>query len=174
IAANMGSTVRYTESPILNAGERNRDLAALTADLGGGGIDTLLILEGNPAYSAPADVPFAAALRGVRNSLYLGLYDNETARDTTWFVPSAHYLESWGDGRAYDGTASVVQPLIAPLYDGHTVAEVLALVAGETGVSAYELVRRSWSSRPEVLPSGFDSWWSEALVRGSINGTASP
>ena len=174
IAANMGSTVRYTESPILDAGERNRDLAALSADLGGGGIDTLLILEGNPAYSAPADVPFAAALRGVRNSLYLGLYDNETARDTTWFVPSAHYLESWGDGRAYDGTASVVQPLIAPLYDGHTVAEVLALVAGETGVSAYELVRRSWSSRPEVLPSGFDSWWSEALVRGSINGTASP
>ncbi len=173
VVGNAGSTIRYTRSPILDAGERSHDVAALSSDLRGGGIDTLLILEGNPAYSAPADVAFVTAVRGVRNSVYLGLYDNETARETTWFVPSAHYLESWGDGRAYDGTASLVQPLIAPLYDGHTVAEVLALVAGETGASAYDLVRRSWSANPGA-PSAFDSWWSESLVRGTIAGTAWP
>ena len=172
VAGNAGSTVRYAKSPLIGAGDPHQDLAALNADLNGGGIDTLLILEGNPVYSAPADIAFATALRKVRNSLYLGLYDNETAHETNWLVPSAHYLEGWGDGRAYDGTASLVQPLISPLYGGHTVAEVLALVSGEQGVSAYDLVRRSWSVAPGV-PAEFDAWWNEALVRGVIDGTAS-
>jgi Fe-S-cluster-containing dehydrogenase component len=171
VTGNTGRTVSYIKSPIAGAGEPNNDLATLSSDLNSGGIDTLLILEGNPAYTAPADIAFPAALQKARTSLYLGLYANETARETTWFVPSAHYLESWGDGRAYDGTASLVQPLIAPLYGGHTVAEVLALVAGETGVSAYDLVRRSWSAAPG-MPSDLDSWWNEALVRGTIAGTA--
>jgi molybdopterin-containing oxidoreductase family iron-sulfur binding subunit len=168
---NTGKTVHYTSSPII-AADTGSDLATLVADVSGGGVDTLVVLEGNPAYGAPADLDFVAGLRSVRNSLYLGLYDDETARHTTWFAPAAHYLESWSDGRAYDGTASLVQPLIAPLFNGRTTAQVLALLAGDDATSAHDMLRDSWSSR-RPSDTSFDDWWNTALTRGLITGSAS-
>ncbi|HEY5087013.1 MAG TPA: 4Fe-4S dicluster domain-containing protein [Gemmatimonadaceae bacterium] len=168
---SVGKTVHYTAAPIVGDGEPSHDLATLAADLGGGSVDTLVILEGNPAYTAPVDLALARSIRAVRNSLYLGAYDDETAREATWFAPAAHYLESWGDARAYDGTASLVQPLITPLYGGRTVAEMLALIAGDANVSAHDLLRQSWSAmHPVLLPT--DKWWNESLSRGAIADSA--
>ena len=94
------------------------------------------------SYAAPAAFEFAELLRGVPNSVYVGLYENETARDAQWFVPAAHYLETWGDARAYDGTLSVVQPLVQPLHGGRSLVEVLAALAGEPDADPLALLRR--------------------------------
>jgi molybdopterin-containing oxidoreductase family iron-sulfur binding subunit len=170
-AGNVGTTVRYADSPIIGAGESGRDLSTLAAELKSGSVDTLVILDGNPVYTAPADLDLASAVRSVRNSVYLGAYDDETARECTWLAPAAHYLESWGDARSYDGTASLVQPLIAPMYDGRTVAEMLALLAGDSSSSAHDLLRASWNtSYGSVGP--IDANWNESLTRGTISGTS--
>lgn len=167
---NEGTTVWYTRSPLLGAG--GVDGVATLADLARATqVDTLLVLGGNPVYDAPADVDVARALSAVPNSVYLGLYDNETARVCAWHVPAAHYLESWGDARAYDGTASLVQPLIAPLFDGRTADEVLAACAGDATASAHDLLQAHWRAQH---PNGFDAFWSEALRRGVIADSASP
>jgi molybdopterin-containing oxidoreductase family iron-sulfur binding subunit len=169
----VGHTTWYTAPAIVEAGEPSHDLSSLAAEIRGGQVDTLVVLEGNPAYAAPGDLDFARALRSVRNTLYLGPYDDETARVSTWHVPAAHYLETWGDARAYDGTLSLVQPLIAPMYGGRTPAEVLAIVAGQNGADAHALLRElHGANAPE--PSLGDSAWDDALRQGLVVGSAFP
>ncbi|MBA2686273.1 MAG: 4Fe-4S dicluster domain-containing protein [Gemmatimonadaceae bacterium] len=170
---SMGNSVWYTASPIVEAGEPSHDLAALVQELDAGDVDTLVILEGNPCYTAPASLELARHVRAVRNSLYLGMYDDETASASKVLIPAAHYLEAWGDTRAYDGTESIVQPLIAPLYAGRTVTELLAALVGSTAEPAYELTRDAWRARGRDSTSGDDAW-SGAVRRGVVEGTASP
>ncbi len=108
------------------------------------GAQTLLILGGNPAAAAPPDAAVADHISNVRTAIYLGPYVDETAQLCAWHVPQAHYLESWGDARAYDGTVSIIQPLIEPLYAGRTPVELLALVLGDENPNGYELVHRTF------------------------------
>ena len=84
---------------------------------------SLLIIGGNPAYDAPADLAFKALLPSVKFSARLGLYEDETSALCHWHIPQTHFLEEWGDARAFDGTVSIIQPLIAPLYDGKSAHE---------------------------------------------------
>src|SRR5207244_1045652 len=95
-------------------------LRALCDDIDAGKVELLLILGTNPVYGAPADLDFATRLKKVPLRVHLGLYDDETAGLCHWHVPEAHPLEAWSDGRAYDGTVTIIQPLIAPLYEGKT------------------------------------------------------
>src|SRR6185503_2205219 len=109
-----------------------------------GRVRTLLMLGGNPVLTAPADLAFGAALARVPFRAHLAQREDETSRLCHWHVPEAHFLEAWGDARAFDGRVSIVQPLIAPLYGGRTAHEALAPLAGLSGRSAYELVRAHW------------------------------
>jgi molybdopterin-containing oxidoreductase family iron-sulfur binding subunit len=106
-------------------------------------VQTLLILGGNPAYDAPADLEFAKNLAQIPHTIHLSLYRNETSVACLWNVPKAHYLESWGDARAYDGTVSVQQPLIEPLFGGVTPTELLAMLCGEQVVAGQQIVRNT-------------------------------
>ena len=125
---------------------------------------TLVVLGGNPVFTAPAEVPFAEVVEAVPETLYLGLHDDETGSRCDWLVPQLHDFERWGDARAYDGTVSFVQPVIRPLFGGHTVDEVLALFAGlrdpATGTvpDGRTLLRGYWHGRfgggAEVLAVG--------------------
>ena len=147
-------------------------LAALTADLSGGKVETLVILGGNPAYNAPVDLAFGEALPKAKTTLHLSVYRNETTRLCTWHIPRAHYLESWGDGRAWDGTLCAAQPLIRPLYDGKSSIEFLSLITEETPQAGYDLVRET------VLPllPGPDpeAAWRMFLNNGIQEGTQFP
>ncbi|HSN97602.1 MAG TPA: 4Fe-4S dicluster domain-containing protein, partial [Candidatus Nanopelagicales bacterium] len=105
-------------------------------------------------------------------SLYLGLYENETAADCRWFVPATHYLEAWGDARAWDGTVSTVQPLIRPLFEGRTATELLSVFAGERFPDARELLREAFRRRYQG--ADFDTFWAATLRRGLIEGSALP
>ncbi len=169
---NVGKTVKYTEPIEGNPADQQDSIRQLVADMKAGTVETLLILGGNPIYSAPADLDFAGALKNVYWKAYLGLYSDETGRQCVWQVPEAHYLESWGDVRAFDGTVSFVQPLIAPLYGGKTALEVIATLGGQPDQSDHDLVQAYWQSQSKA--PNFDVFWQEALYNGVVPNTAVP
>ncbi|MXX61012.1 MAG: 4Fe-4S dicluster domain-containing protein [Holophagales bacterium] len=144
---NAGSTVTYHRTPDTGTSS-DADLAALAAAIHEGAVDRLLVLGANPAYSAPADLDLPAALESLGNAgavIHVGAYRDETSRFARWHVPLAHYLESWSDARATDGTASVVQPLIEPLYGAKSLVEVVALAALGESRDGRDLVRETWA-----------------------------
>lgn len=141
---NIGKTVEYWEADI---DARAGTIDELAAAAGNGEVTTLLVLDGNPVYDAPAELNFAEVLAKLENSAYLGLYENETGQACQWYLPQAHGLETWGDAVSEQGIYSVAQPLIDPLYDGKSQIEVLALLTGDDRQSGRDLVRRTWSSR---------------------------
>ena len=168
---NVGRTVAYSEPAVFEAGQPGHAVAALgelVQDIDRGALTTLLVLGGNPAYAAPADLGLAAALARVPTSLYLGLYDNETARACRFVVPGLHDLEQWGAARAYDGTITPIQPLIEPLFDGRSVAAILHQLLGDPPATDHARTREAWARR---LPAvDVDA----ALARGAVAGTALP
>jgi molybdopterin-containing oxidoreductase family iron-sulfur binding subunit len=166
LGAEQGA-VAYVEPVALGAPAHAEGLAALAADMHAGRVDTLLMLDTNPVYTAPPALDFAQALRRVPLSAHLGLYRDETAREAAWHLPLAHCYEAWSDARAIDGTASIVQPLIAPLYGGRSVHQVLALALGEGSRDGRMLVRSAWQAG-----EGFDDAWREMLRRGVVPDSA--
>jgi molybdopterin-containing oxidoreductase family iron-sulfur binding subunit len=167
---NVGSTVHYIAPVAASATDHGESIAQLARDMHAGAVDTLLILDANPVYTAPADLAFRQAMRGVPFSAHLGLYRDETGRSASWHLPLAHCYEQWSDARAPDGTASIVQPVIAPLYGGRSAHEVLAALAGEGFGNGHALVRQQWRERHA---GDFDQFWQTALRRGVIDGSAS-
>jgi len=159
---NIGRTVGYAPSAIATPARGEASLAVLANDMRTDKVDTLMMLGVNPVYDAPADLGFTAALRRVPHTLHLGLYRDETGTLVAWHAPQAHELETWGDALAFDGTASIAQPLIAPLYDGHSAIEAMALLLGAP-VDGHTLVRRQWKSR-----LADDKAWDEALQAGVV------
>src|SRR5262245_7712475 len=117
---NAGNTVLYVPSSDMPDVDEVESLKELTADMDAGHVDLLLILGGNPVYTAPSDFAFAQAMGKVQTRVHLSLYDDETSELCHWQIPEAHFLEAWSDARAFDGTASIVQPMIAPLYGGRS------------------------------------------------------
>jgi len=168
----VGTTVSYTEEIEPDRPTHAEAITTLSTDMRDGEVDTLLILGGNPVFDAPADLEFGQGLDAVKTVIHLSLFPNETSQRCTWRLSRAHYLESWGDVRAYDGTISVVQPLIEPLYDGKTPIEVLALVIGDQPAKGYDVVRRTLQASSGG--ADFDTRWRRALHDGIVPGSAWP
>ena len=165
----VGGCVTFIEPIDPHPEDSISSIRSLVGDMNAGQVDTLLILGGNPVYNAPVDLGFLAAMRNVALRIHLGEYADETAFECHWHLPAAHYLEAWGDVRGFDGTVSIIQPLIAPLYQGKSAQEMLSIMTGQVEVHAYELVRRYWSSR---AVGDFANWWKLALEKGVIEGTS--
>src|SRR5580700_11121607 len=169
---NVGTTVLYTDSVDARPVNQTESLKDLVTDMRGGKVDLLVILGGNPAYDAPADLDFADALKNSKIPLrvHQGLHQNETAELCQWHINQAHELEAWGDARAYDGTVSVIQPLIAPLYNGKSALEFVALLSGQADATGYDLVRDYWQK--QHTGADFEQFWRQSLHDGWIAGTA--
>jgi molybdopterin-containing oxidoreductase family iron-sulfur binding subunit len=167
----FGSTVDFTTPALPDAGADAYSIDGLLSALDGNDVDTLLVLGPNPAYTLPSDARWAARSGRARERVHLSLYENETSQDATWFLPAAHFLERWGDERAYDGTVSFVQPLIDPLYGGKSVEQVLATILGEAA-EARALLERHWT--PHLGARATERTFAEALERGVLRDTASP
>jgi MoCo/4Fe-4S cofactor protein with predicted Tat translocation signal len=167
LLGNVGRTVFYTEDPDAGTVSDVQSLKTLVAELPS--VDTLLILGGNPAYTAPSDVGFAAALGQVKTSIHLSLHEDETSQLATWHLPAAHYLESWGDARSWNGMVSIVQPLIAPLYGGRTAIELVARVLGDEKPDGRALVQRTHAGW-----LGNDRVFRKALNDGFVPGSQAP
>jgi molybdopterin-containing oxidoreductase family iron-sulfur binding subunit len=176
---NVGATVTYSAPIAASPADGAASISELVAEMKAGKVDLLVILGGNPAFTAPADLGFADALSKVTIAMHLGLYHDETAERCHWHVPEAHFLESWGDARAFDGTVSLIQPLIAPIYEGHTAIELLAVMNGAPGQSAMELVKTYWATNSATMKDASgkpfanpDAFWRRALHDGFISGTS--
>ena len=169
---NVGKTVVYTDPVDANPANQVESLRDLVSDMRAGKVDLLVIMGGNPVYDAPADLGFGDCLKNSKVALriYHGLYQNETAELCHWSVNGAHYLEAWSDGRAYDGTLSLIQPLIAPLYAGKSAHEMLSALAGAPDASGYDIVRAYWQK--QHAGSEFEEWWRKTLNDGFIEGSA--
>jgi len=126
-----GDTVTYTEDPEPARLDHATAIATLVKELNAGGVETLFVIGGNPVYDAPADLDFAAALKKAPTKIRLAEYPDETAALCDWHVPKAHYLEAWGDALTWDGTWTIQQPLILPLYGGLSTIELLSELIGE-------------------------------------------
>jgi molybdopterin-containing oxidoreductase family iron-sulfur binding subunit len=155
---NIGHTVDYI-APTETADPAD-SLASLCTAMNAGEVGTLLVLDANPAYDAPADLPFAQAMTKVPRRIHLGLYRDETAQLCDWHLPMAHALESWSDLRAWDGTVSIVQPLIEPLYAGRSMHQLLAAMLGQP-MDIRALLQTRW--HPDD-----DESWNRSLREGLI------
>jgi MoCo/4Fe-4S cofactor protein with predicted Tat translocation signal len=169
---NVGKTVVYTEPLEANPVSQTDSLRELVTEMRGGKVELLFILGANPIFTAPADFDFAEALDKVPYRIHSGLYADETAQGCHWHIPETYFLESWSDALAYDGTASIVQPLIAPLYGSRSPHEVLAALLGQPKSSAHDMVQKYWKQRRGQ--DGFDDWWQIALHDGVIPETKLP
>jgi molybdopterin-containing oxidoreductase family iron-sulfur binding subunit len=167
---NVGKSVTASGGTLIPLpSDQIADLKALVSDLNAGKVDWLVILNANPIYSAPADLEFTTAFQNAKTVAHLGSHYDETGHEAHWHIPAAHFLESWSDARAYDGTVSIVQPLIDPLYGGRTAHDVFQLLLNEPMLSAYEAVRETWKP---VIKGDFEVGWRKALHQGWIDSTA--
>jgi len=171
---NAGKTVVYTDA--IEVTPDTDGMAELASDIDAGAVTTLVILGSNPTYTAATDVGFSQKFGKVPLRIHFGLYRDETAELCHWHVPEAHFLESWSDARGYDGTIGIVQPLIAPLYDGKSIHEMVSVLMGKPGNSAHDIVRDYWKGqRPaKQTDKQFEDFWETTLHDGVMAGSALP
>jgi molybdopterin-containing oxidoreductase family iron-sulfur binding subunit len=172
VLGNVGKTVRYVAPAATTPAAQAAALSELAREMAEGQVSTLVILGGNPVFSAPADLEFSKALQKVDLRIRLGLYNDETSRLCHWNVAEAHGLESWSDARAEDGTVTILQPLIAPLFSGRTSHELLGAFSAEPEKSSHDIVRDYWKGK---LPGpDFEAAWQKSLHDGLVEGSAFP
>ncbi len=178
----VGTTVEYLPAIAARPEGRTQTLAELNADMAAGQVDLLVILDANPVYTAPADLQFADNLRKVALRIHHGLFRDETADLCHWHVPATHYLEQWTDLRAFDGTVSICQPLIAPLYGAARSAhEIIAACGDNPQATTYEILRARWEAQfgegllvdADGAPyADFEKFWRRVVHDGWVPGTA--
>ena len=164
-----GKTVVYGDPIEAVPSEQTAGLKELVNDMRSGAVQVLVVIGANPVYDAPADLNFADAYAKVPLRVHLAQYVDETSSVSTWHVPMAHYLESWGDARAYDGTLSIIQPLIEPLYGGRTAYDIVGLFAASPGSTAYDVVKAYWQGQLKT-----EAAWRKAVHDGFIANSAAP
>ncbi|MEZ5319206.1 MAG: TAT-variant-translocated molybdopterin oxidoreductase [Vicinamibacterales bacterium] len=183
---NTGETVHYMAPVTASPADGTASIAELVREMNAGQVEVVVVIGSNPVFTAPADLGFAEAFAKVPTRIHMGLYHDETAELCHWHVPQAHFLEAWGDVRAFDGTVSLQQPLIAPLYDGHAPIEVFSALNSAPGATSAEIVKEYWTrafagetttSWPLVDRNGqkfatFDAFWRHALHDGFLWGTS--
>ncbi|WP_331308562.1 4Fe-4S dicluster domain-containing protein [Methylobacterium oryzae] len=150
-------------------------LAELAEAMDRGAVKALVVLGANPVYEAPGALDFAARMARVPLKIHAGLYYDETGAHADWHLPAAHPLESWGDIRSLDGTVGLIQPTVAPLYNGRTPAEMLAFLAGgEGGESAQDALGllKAQARNAGEDEAAFETRFAEALRLGFWAGSA--
>ena len=165
----VGTSLVYLDPPEVQSEDHAASITQLAGDMKAGKVEVLVIVGSNPVVTAPAELGFADALEKVALRVHAGLYQDETAQRCHWHVPVAHELETWGDARAWDGTVSIVQPLIEPIYGNKTVHEVVGAFGPKPTRPGIEAIKETWSAK---LGAEFDKVWRRSLHDGFIAGTA--
>jgi molybdopterin-containing oxidoreductase family iron-sulfur binding subunit len=169
---NVGKTVFYTDPIEADPGDQLASLQALVNDLDAGTVDLLLILGGNPAFNAPVEFGMRDRLKKAKLRIRVGLYADETSEVCQWHLPETHFLETWGDARAFDGTVTIQQPLIQPLYGGRSALEVLQMFTENPEKRSYQIVKDYWAT--QHTGADFEIWWRRAVHDGMVPNTALP
>ena len=167
---NVGKTVHYIDAPEASPADQIAALKELAGEMQAGKVDTLLVAGGNPNYNTPADLKFEEAFRKVKLRIRLSEFDDETAAVCHWVIPMAHPLESWGDARAFDGSVSLLQPLIAPIYEGKQLIELLGVLLDKGGREVRDVVKEYWRGQLAATPN-FDDFWQKSIHDGVVAGS---
>jgi len=165
--SNVGSTVTFHQVPHVDGQNQFGELESAVQQMNSGNVDVAVIVGGNPLFNAPSVLNFEEALAKVGKSIHLSDYYDETSKATTWHVNRAHYLESWGDGYSFDGTRSVIQPQIQPLFGGISEIEFLNTILTREFSNGHELVKETWSG---LYSSDFENRWNSILHDGVDTG----
>nr|WP_263384977.1 TAT-variant-translocated molybdopterin oxidoreductase [Granulicella arctica] len=165
----IGKTVIYTETVNPLPSEQVADLKALVADMNSGKVQWLVMMGVNPLYSAPADLKFIEAFNKVPMTVHLGSHLDETGVLSNWHINKSHYLESWSDARAYDGTISIIQPMIDPLYAGKSGHDIFQALLDDPQASAFDVVQ---ANAKTYLKGDSAAAWRKSLHDGWVEGTA--
>jgi molybdopterin-containing oxidoreductase family iron-sulfur binding subunit len=171
LLGSVGQTVTYIQPVEVNLRNQMESIAELAADMNADKVKLLLVLGSNPVYSAPGDVDFLGGMKKVALRVAVSPYLDETADHCHWHIPASHYLETWGDARAFDGSVSLIQPLIAPLYDSRSPLEVISALIDKEPRTAHDIVQAQWKGQRS--DADFDAFWRTALSEGGIADTAS-
>jgi molybdopterin-containing oxidoreductase family iron-sulfur binding subunit len=163
---NVGRTVEYVAPVEAAPTDQLSSLGELAGRMRDGEVRLLVMLGGNPLYNTPAEAGFASACERIGFRVHLSPCFDETSFQSHWHIPAAHEFESWGDARAFDGTVTIQQPLIAPLYAGRTAYELLAALAGHPERTTYEILQRYWKERWGA--DGFQKRWERSVHDGVI------
>jgi MoCo/4Fe-4S cofactor protein with predicted Tat translocation signal len=172
-----GATLYYTDPIEVEPVDQIASITELVGDLNAGKVELLVIIDANPVYNAPVfgdRQNFLNAMNKAPMRVHMGLFNDETAANCQWHVSEAHYLESWSDARAYDGSVSIIQPLIQPLYNGKSPHELLAAMLDDGGKSCHDIVRDYWRTQPQFGAGNFDQAWKQSLHDGVIANSAPP
>ena len=163
---NVGATVHYTDPIEADPVDQTSSIRQLVADMNAGEVEVLIIVSGNPVFDAPADLDFAGAMTRVGFRAQLSLFEDETSQLCHWHIPESHYLESWSDIRAFDSSASIVQPLIQPLYNSKSAHEVIGAMIGQSGQPVRDVLREYWQQ--ETFAENFEEFWVRGLHDGVL------
>jgi Fe-S-cluster-containing dehydrogenase component len=171
-AALTNSGVTTSPAPPLALPANRIGFRELTDEMHRGAVALLVILGGNPRYDAPVDFDFAAAFEKVKLRVHHSVFFNETSRHSHWHIPALHFLESWSDTRAFDGSVSIAQPLIEPMYAGTSAHEILEALTGQSPRTSYEIVRSHWQAKNQV--PDFETKWRQTLSDGVVRQLTPP
>jgi MoCo/4Fe-4S cofactor protein with predicted Tat translocation signal len=169
---NAGKTLFYTDPVEAEPVNQLGSLQDLVKDLDAGAVDLLLILGGNPAFTAPVEFGMRDRLKKAKLRIRLGMYEDETSEVCQWQLPETHFLETWSDARAFDGTVTIMQPLIQPLYNGRSAHQVLQMVTDQPELAPLDIVKGYWSRQRGG--ADFEAWWRKSVHDGWVAGSALP
>ena len=180
---NVGQTVSYIDPVEVDPVEHTQSIRDLVSDMNAGKVEVLVMMGVNPVYEAPVDLDFVGAMEKMlahrngkgspdRPIVQLCIYKDDTTGYSSWHIPEAHYLESWSDVRAFDGTTTIIQPLILPLYDGKSAHELLAVFQDIPSAGGYDLVRGYWQT--QHTGADFEPWWRRSVHNGIVPDSVSP
>src|SRR6266513_417255 len=170
VLGNNGITISSVPPLVLPANRTS--FRELTDEMHRGAVELLIVLGGNPCYDASVEFDFGAAFEKVKLRVHHSVYFNETSRHSHWHIPALHFLEAWSDTRAFDGSVSIVQPLIEPMYAGTSAHEILEVLTGQSPGTSYEIVRSHWQAKNPV--PDFETKWRRALSDGVVRDLSAP
>src|ERR1041384_1984878 len=167
---NVGKTVFYTDPIEANSVDQRQSLQELIKDLDDGHVEMLVIIGGNPVYNTPADLKLDRdRMFKTKLNVHLSQYKDETSDLCHWHIPESHYLETWSDTRTYDGTVTIVQPLIEPLYQSKSAHELLQVFTPQYDRKPYDIIREYWTSNQHSAVSG-----QQSAISGQSSGAQQP
>lgn len=169
---SLGSTLTFAPSIDRAGDHRAETMLDLLESMQAGQVETLIVFDTNPCYGVPWANEFTAAVQRVEWTVHCGAYFDETAEHCLWHVPSPHFLETWSDCRHSDGTATIIQPLIAPLYNSQSPHQILDCILSPSPRSAYEIVRSYWQQQHGE--DGFSDFWGKSLHDGIVAESSTP
>jgi MoCo/4Fe-4S cofactor protein with predicted Tat translocation signal len=199
---NVGQTVLYTDPIEANSVDQRQSLQELVNDIDGGRVEMLVMIGGNPVYNTPVDLKLhQERLFKTKLRIHLSQYRDETSELCHWHIPETHYLEAWSDARSFDGTVTIVQPLIEPLYQSKSAHELLAVFTPQYDRKPYDIIREYWqgasnqqsaisnqpaaenriASQPSrgstatpsaTVSADFETWWRRCVHDGFVPNTA--